>query len=157
MIPAELFKILKDDAIKVLYSICQQIWKTQKWPQDWKTSIFFPITKKGSSKDCSDYLTGALTSHASKVMLKILQDRLQQHLNKELPDIQAGFRKGRETRNQIANSHWIIEKAKNSRKTSTSIKLTTLKTLTLYESKEMEYQTILPVSRETCMWVRKQQ
>ena len=157
MIPAELFKILKDDAIKVLYSICQQIWKTQKWPQDWKTSIFFPITKKGSSKDCSDYLTGALTSHASKVMLKILQDRLQQHLNKELPDIRAGFRKGRETRNQIANIHWIIEKAKNSRKTSTSIKLTTLKTLTLYESKEMEYQTILPVSRETCMWVRKQQ
>ena len=141
----------------MLYSICQQIWKTQKWPQDWKTSIFFPITKKGSSKDCSDYLTGALTSHASKVMLKILQDRLQQHLNKELPDIQAGFRKGRETRNQIANIHWIIEKAKNSRKTSTSIKLTTLKTLTLYESKEMEYQTILPVSRETCMWVRKQQ
>ena len=157
MIPAELFKILKDDAIKVLYSICQQIWKTQKWPQDWKTSIFFPITKKGSSKDCSDYLTGALTSHASKVMLKSLQDRLQQHLNKELPDIRAGFRKGRETRNQIANIHWIIEKAKNSRKTSTSIKLTTLTTLTLYESKEMEYQTILPVSRETCMWVRKQQ
>ena len=78
MIPAELFKILKDDAIKVLYSICQQIWKTQKWPQDWKTSIFFPITKKGSSKDCSDYLTGALTSHASKVMLKIFQARLQQ-------------------------------------------------------------------------------
>ena len=90
-------------------------------------------------------------------MLKILQDRLQQHLNKELPDIQAGFRKGRETRNQIANIHWIIEKAKNSRKTSTSIKLTTLKTLTLYESKEMEYQTILPVSRETCMRVKKQQ
>ena len=117
----------------MLYSICQQIWKTQKWPQDWKTSIFFPITKKGSSKDCSDYLTGALTSHASKVMLKILQDRLQQHLNKELPDIQAGFRKGRETRNQIANIHWIREKAKNSRKTSTSIKLTTLKTLTLYK------------------------
>ena len=132
MIPAELFKILKDDAIKVLYSICQQIWKTQKWPQDWKTSIFFPITKKGSSKDCSDYLTGALTSHASKVMLKSLQDRLQQHLNKELPDIRAGFRKGRETRNQFANIHWIIEKAKNSRKTSTSIKLTTLKTLTMW-------------------------
>ena len=111
-----------------------------------KMSNFFPISKKGSSIDCSDYLTGALISHASKVILKILQDRLQQHLNKELLDIQAGFRKGRETRDQIANSHWIIEKAKNSRKTSTSIKLTILKTLTLYESKEMEYQTILPVS-----------
>ena len=90
-------------------------------------------------------------------MLKILQARLQQYSNQELPDIQAEFRKGRGTRDQVANIHWIIEKAKNSRKTSTSIKLTTLKTLTLYESKEMEYQTILPVSRETCMWVRKQQ
>ena len=99
-IPVELFQILKDDAMKVLHSICQQIWKTQ---QDWKRSVFIPVPKKGNAKECSNYWTIALISHASKVMLKILQARLQLYLNQELPDIQAGFRKGRGTRNQIAN------------------------------------------------------
>ena len=94
-IPVELFKILKDDAVKVLHSICQQIWKTQQWPQDWKRSVFIPVPKKGSAKECSDYCTIAVISHASKVMLKILQARLQQYMNHEFPDVQAGFRKGR--------------------------------------------------------------
>ena len=111
-IPAELFQILKDDAVKVLHSICQQIRKTQLWPQDWKGSVFILIPKKGSVKECSNYHTIALISHASKVMLKILQARLQQYVNCELPDVQAGFRKGRGTRDQIANIHWIIEKAR---------------------------------------------
>ena len=109
-IPVELFQILKDDTMKVLHSICQQIWKTQQWPQDWKRSVCIPIPKKGNPKECSNYHTIALTSHASKVMLKILQARLQHYVNRELPDIQAGFRKGRGTRDQIANIHWIIEK-----------------------------------------------
>ena len=108
-IPVELFQILKDDAVKVLHSICQQIWNTQQWSQDWKRSVFIPIPEKGNAKDCSDYRTTALISHASKVMLKILQARLQQHANRELPDVQAGFRKGRETRDQIANICWIID------------------------------------------------
>ena len=103
----ELFQILKDDAVKVLYSICQQIWKTQRWPQDWKRSVFIPIPKKGSAKECSNYCTIALISHASKVMLKILQARLQQYVNQEFPDVQAGFRKGRRTREQIANIHCV--------------------------------------------------
>ena len=111
-IPVELFQILKDDAMKVLHSICQQIWKTQQWPQDWKRSIFIPIPKKGNAKECSNYHTIALISHASKVMLKILQARLQQYMNHELPDVQAGFRKGRGTRDQIANILWIIKKAR---------------------------------------------
>ena len=102
-IPAELFQILKDDAVKVLHSICQQIWKSQQWPQDWKRSAFIPIPKKGNAKECSNYRTTALISHTSKVMLKILQARLQQYMNRELPDVQAGFRKGRGTRDQIAN------------------------------------------------------
>ena len=109
-IPAELFQILKDDAVKVLPSICQQIWKTQQWPQDWKRSVFIPIPKKGNAKECSDYHTIALITYASKVMLKILQARLQQYVNRELPDVQAGFRKGRRTRDQIANICSIIEK-----------------------------------------------
>ena len=109
-IPVELFQILKDDAVKVLHSICQQIWKTQQWPQDWKRSVFIPIPKKGNAKECSNYCTIALISHASKVMLKILQARLQHYMNRELPDIQAGFRKGRGTRDQIANILWLIEK-----------------------------------------------
>ena len=100
----ELFKILKDGAVKLLHSICQQIWKTQQWLQDWKRSVFIPIPKKGNAKECSNYHTIALISHASKVMLKILQVRLQQYMNHELPDVQAGFRKGRGTRNQIANT-----------------------------------------------------
>ena len=106
-IPVELFQILKDDALKVLHSICQPLWKTQQWPQDWKRSVFIPIPKKGNAKECSHYHTIALTSHPSKVMLKILQARLQQYVNHELPDVQAGFRKGRRTRDQIANIHWI--------------------------------------------------
>ena len=99
----ELFRILKDDAVKVLHSICQQIWKTQQWPQAWKRSVFIPIPNKGNAKECSNYSTIALISHASQVMLKILQARLQQHVNHELPDVQAGFRKGRGTRDQITN------------------------------------------------------
>ena len=110
-IPVELFQILNDDAMKVLHSICQQIWKTQQWPQDWKRSVFIPIPKKGNAKECSNYCTIALISHASKVMLKILQARLQ-YVNRELPDVQAGFRKGRGTRDQIPNIRWIIEKAR---------------------------------------------
>ena len=102
-IPVEQFQILNDYAVKVLHSICQQIWKTQQWPQDWKRSVFIPVPKKAVLKECSDYCTIALISHASKVMLKILQVRLQQYMNHELPDIQAGFRKGRGTRDQIAN------------------------------------------------------
>ena len=109
-ISVELFQILKDDAVKVLHSICQQIWKTQQWPQDWKRSVFIPIPKKGNGKECSNYCTIVLISHASKVMLKMLQASLQQYMNHELPDVQAGFRKGRGTRDQIANIHWIIEK-----------------------------------------------
>ena len=102
-IPVELFQVLKDHAVKVLHSICQQIWKTQQWPQDWKRSIFIPIPKKGDAKECSNYHTIELISHTSKVMLKILQASLQQYVNRELPDVQVGFRKGRGTRDQIAN------------------------------------------------------
>ena len=104
-IPIELVQILNNDALKVLHSVCQQIWKTQQWPQDWKRLDFIPIPKKGNAKECSNYRTIALISHASKVMLKILQTRLQQYVNHELPDVQAGFRKGRGTRDQIANIH----------------------------------------------------
>ena len=111
-IPVELFQILTDDAVKVLHSICQQIWKTQQWPQDWKRSVFIPIFNKGNAKKCSNYCTIVLISHVSKVMVKILQARLQQYMNCELPDVQAGFRKGRGTRDQIANIHWIIEKTR---------------------------------------------
>ena len=111
-IPVELFQILKDAAMKVLHSICQQIWKTQQWPQDWKRSVFIPIPKKGNAKECSNYHTSALISHASKLMLQIYQARLQQYLNHELPDVQDGFRKDRGTTDQIANIHWIIEKAR---------------------------------------------
>ena len=146
--PVELFQILKDDAVKVLHSICQQIWKTQQWPQDWKRSVFIPMPKKGNAKECSNYRTIALISHASKVMLKILQARLQQYVNRELPDVQAGFRKGRGNRDQIANIHWIIEKAMSSRKTSISALLTMPKPLTVWITtncakffRKWEYQT----------------
>ena len=115
-IPVELFQILKDDAVKVLHSICQQIWKTQQGPQDWKRSVFIPLPKKGNAKKCSNYCTIALISHASKVILKILQARLQQYVTRELPDTQAGFRKDRGTRDQIANMRWIIEKAREFQK-----------------------------------------
>ena len=111
-IPVKLFQILKDDAVKVLHSLCQQIWKTQQWPQDWKRSVFIPIPKRGNAKECSNYCTIALISHASKVMFKILQLRLQQYMNNKLPYVQAAFIKGRGTRDQIANIHWITEKNK---------------------------------------------
>ena len=120
-IPVELFQILKDDAVKVLHSICQQIWRTQQWPQDWKRSVFPLISKKGNAKYCLNYSTIALISHTSKVMLKILQGRLQQHVNCELPDVQVEFRKGRGARDQIANICWIIEKARVFQKKSTSV------------------------------------
>ena len=115
-IPVKLFQVLKDDAVKVLHSICQQIWKTQQWPQDWKKSVSILIPKKGNAKECSNYHTIALISHTSKVMVKILQARLQQYVNCELPDVQAGFRKGRGTRDQIANIHWIIKKTRELQK-----------------------------------------
>ena len=110
-IPVELFQILKDDAVKVA-SICHQIWKTQQWPQNWKRSVYIPIPKKGNAKECSNYRTIALISHASKLMLNILQARLQQYVKRELPAVQAGFRKGKGTRDQIANIRWIMEKAR---------------------------------------------
>jgi len=119
-IPVELFQILnynyKDDAVKVLQSICQQLWKTQQWPQNWKRSVFIPIPKNGNAKECLNSCTIALISHASKVMLKILQARLQQYVNRELADVQVGFRKGRGTRDQIANICWIMEKAREFQK-----------------------------------------
>ena len=130
-IPAELFEILKDDAVKMPHSICQEIWKTQKWPQDWKRPVFIPILKKGNAKECSNCHTAALISHASKVMVQILQLRFQQSMNQELPDVQAGFRKGRGTKDQFANIHWIIKKQENSRKMSTSASLTMLKPFTV--------------------------
>ena len=128
-ISVELFQIFKDDAVKVLHSICQHIWKTQQQPQDWKRSVFIPIPKKGNAKECSNYRTIAFISHTSQVMFKILQARLQQYVNCELPDVQAGFRKGRGTRDQIANIRWIFEKA---RKTSISALLTMPKPLTVW-------------------------
>ena len=115
-IPVELFQTLKYDAVKVLHAICQQIWKTQQWPQDWKRSVFISNPKKGNIKECSNYRTMALISHASKVMLKILQVRIQEYVNCELPNVQAGFRKGRGTRDQIANICWIIEKVREFQK-----------------------------------------
>ena len=147
-IPVELFQILKDDAVKV-HSVCQQIWKTQQWPQDWKRSVFIPIPKKGNAKECSNYRTHALISHASKVRLKIFQIWLQQNMNREIPDVQAGFRKGRGTRDQIANIRWIIKKAREFQKNITSALLTMPKPLTVYITtncgqffKRWGYQTI---------------
>ena len=115
-IPVELFQVLKDDAVKALHSICQQIWKTQQWPWDWERSVFIPISKKGNAKECSNYRTIAFISHASKVMPQILQARLQRYMNHELSDVQAGFSKGRRTRDQIANIRWIMEKAREFQK-----------------------------------------
>ena len=139
-----------------MHAICQQIWKTQQWPQDWKSSVFIPIQKKGNAKESSNYHTIALISHTSEVMLEILQARLQQSMNQELPDIQAGFRKGRGTRDQIANIHWIIKKQENSRKISTSASLTMLKPLTVWITtncgkflSRWEYETILSASCKT--------
>ena len=131
-IPVELFQILKDDAVKVLHSICQQIWKTQQWSQDCKKSVFISIPKKGNAKECSNYCTIALFSHTNKVILKILQVSLQQYMNCELSDVQAGFRKGRGTRDQNANISWIFKKQESSRKTSISALLTMPKPLTVW-------------------------
>ena len=163
-IPVELFQILKDDVVKVLHSIFQQIWKTQQWPQNWKRLVFIPIPKKGNAKKCSNYRTIALISHASKVMLKILQARLQQYVSHEISDVQVGFRKGRGTRDQIANIRWIIKKAREFQKNTISALLTTPKPLTVWITtncgtflKRWEYQTTWPASLEICMHVRKQQ
>ena len=163
-ISVELFQILKDDAVKVLHSICRQIWKTQQWPQDWKRSVFIPISKKGNAKEWSNYWTIALISHASKFMLKILQTRLQPYMNQELPDVQVGFRKGRETRDQIANICWIIEKASEFQKNIYFCFIDYAKSFDCLDHsklwkilQEMEYQTTLPASWEICMQVKKQQ
>ena len=147
-IPIELFQILKDDAVQVLQSICQQIWKMQQWPQDWKRSVFIPIPKKGNTKEYSNYCTIALISHASQGMLKILQAKLQQYVNHEPPDVQAGFRKGRGTRDQIANIGRIIEKAREFQKNIYFCLLTMPKPLIVWITtncgkffKTWEYQT----------------
>ena len=147
-IPAELFQILKHDTVKVLHSIYQKIWKTQQWPQDLKRSVFIPFPKKGNAKECSNYCKIALISHTSKVMLKILHARLQQYVNCELPDVQAGFGKGRETRDQIANIQDHRKSNKVRKKTCTSALLTTPKPLTVWITtnygkffKRWEYQT----------------
>ena len=147
----------------MLHSICQQIWKTQQWPQDWKRSVFIPISKKGNAKECSNYCTIARMSHTSKEILKILQARLQQHVNWELPDVQAGFSKGRGTRDQIATSGGSQKKQERSRKTPTSALLTTPKPLTVWITtnygtflKRWQYQSTLPASWQICMQVKKQ-
>ena len=131
-IPVKLFQILKDVAVKVLHSICQHIWKTQQWPHNWKRSVFIPIPKKGNPKECSNYRTVALISHASKVMLKILQARLQQYVNCDLPDVQAGFRKGEEPEIKMPTSGGSSKKQESSRKTSISALLTMPKPLTVW-------------------------
>ena len=170
-IPVELFQILKADAVKMRHSICQQIWKTQQWPQDWRRSVFIPIPKKGDAKECSIYHTIALISHASKVILKILQVRLQQYVNRELPDFKAEFRKGRGTRDQICNICWIIKKAREFQKNIYFCFIDFAKgfiglcqSLWLWTTtncgkfwKRWEYQTTWPASWEICMQIRKQQ
>ena len=151
-ISTELFKISKDDAVKVLHSICQQIWKIQHWLQDWKRSVFIPIPKKGNTKECSSYCTIVLILHASKVMLKILQAKLQQYVSQELPDVQIGFRKVRGTRDQIANICWITEKAREFQKKIyfcfiDQTKATVWITMNCGKFlKRWEYQTTLPAS-----------
>ena len=156
--------MLKGDAVKVLHSMWQQIWKTQQWPRDWKRSVFIPIPKKGNAKECLNYCTVVLTSHAGKVMLKILQTRLQQYVNWEFPDVSAGFRKGRGTRYQIANIRWLMEKAREFQK---NIYLCFVDYTTAFDCvdhnklwkilKVMTVQDHLTVSWETCMLVKKQQ
>ena len=159
-IPAELCQILKDDAVKVLHSICQQIWKTQQWPQDWKRSVFIPIPKKGNAKECSNYLTVALISHTSKVMSKILQAMFQQYVNCEFPDVQLFLEKAEEPEIKWPTSVGSSKKQESSRKTSTSALLTTPKPLTMWITtdygkffKRWEYQTTWPASWEICMLV----
>ena len=163
-ITVELFQILKDDAVKVLQSICQQIWKTQQRPKAWERSVFIPITKKGNAKECSNCRTIALISHTSKGILKILQTRLQQYVNWELPDVQAGFRKVEEWDINLPTSFGSSKKQESSRKTSISVLLTMPKPLTVCITtncgkflKRWEFQTTWPAFWETCMQVRKQQ
>ena len=162
-IPVELFEILKDDALKVLHSVCQHIWKTQQWPQDEKKSVFIPIPKKSSAKECSNYWTTALISHTCKVMLKILKARRQQYVNCECPDVQAEFRKGRRARELIANICWITEKAREFQQNICFCFIDYAKALVWMTIncgkflKRWEYQTTWPASWETCMQVRKQQ
>ena len=161
-ISAEQFQILKGNAVKVLHSIYQQMWKTQQWPQDWKSSVFIPIPKKGNAKECSNYYKIAPISHDSKVMLKILKARLQQYVNRELPHIQTGFRKGREPEIKLLTSIVSSKKQESSIKLSTSALLTMSKPLTVWTTtnsrkflKRWEYQTTWPASWEICMQVKK--
>ena len=162
-IPIEQFQILKDDAVEVLHSICQQIWKTQQWSQYWKRSVFIPVPKKDNAKECSNYHTVALISYTSKVMLNILQARLQQYINRELPDVLAGFRKGRGTRDQIAKIHWIIEKPRGFQKNIYFCFIDYAKAFDCVDHscgkslKRWEYQTTWPASWEICMHINKQQ
>ena len=164
MDPVELFQILKDDAVKVLHSICQQIWKTQQWPQDWKRSVFIPIPKKGNAKEYSNYRKTALISHASKVMLKILQARVQQYVNHELPGAQLVLEKAEEAEIKLLTSIGWLKKQESSRKTSISALGTMAKPLTVWITmkcgkfwKRWEYQTTLHASWAICMQVKKQQ
>ena len=156
-IPAELFQILKYDPVKMLHSICQQIWKTQQWPQDWKRSVFILISKKVNAKECSNYHTVALILHASKVMLKILQARLRQYVNQEIADVQAGFGKGGGNRDQIANICWILEETREFQKNIYFCFIDLAKVFVWITTncwkffKRLEYQTILPASWEICV------
>ena len=150
--------------MKLLHSICQQIWKTQQWPQDWKRSVFIPIPKKGNAKDYPNHRTTALISHASKVMLKILQAKIQQYVNRELWHVQAGFREGRGTRDQIANIHWITEKAREFHKIIYFCFIDCARPLTVWVTtncgkfwKRWKCQTTWPTFWEICMQVKKQQ
>ena len=160
----ELFQILKDDAVNMLYSLCQQIWKNQQWPQDWKRSVFIQISKKGNAKEGSNCHTIALISQGTKEMLQILQARLQQYTNCELTDVQAGFRRGRGTRDQIANICWIIKKAREFNKNIFFCFIDYAKAFDCVDHsklwkllQEMGNQTTWPASWETCMQVKKQQ
>ena len=161
-IPVELFQILKEDAVKVLHSICQHVWKTQQWPQDWKRSVFVPILKKSNAKECSNYCTIGFISQAGKVVLKILQVRLQQYVNQELPYVQLGFGKGREIRDQIANIHWIVEKTREFQKNIYFCFIDYAKDFDcvdhnkLWKLERWEFQTTWPASWETCRQVKKQ-
>ena len=162
-IPSELFQILKDDAVKVLHSICQQIWKTQQWPQEWKKSVFIPIPKKGNAKECSNYRTIVLISHASKVMLKILQARLQQYVNRDIQMFKLDLEKAEEPETKLLTSVGSSKNKENSRKTSVSALLTTPKPLNVWITancgkflKRWEYQITWPASWEICMHVKKQ-
>ena len=162
-IPVELFQIVKDDAVKVQHSICQQIWKTQQWPQDWKRSVFIPIPNNGNAKECSNYSTSALISHASKVMVRILQARLQQYVNHELPDVQTGLEKAEEPEIKLPTSTGSSKKQESSRKNiyfcfidyAKAFVWITISCVKFW--KRWDYQTTWPVSWEICMQVRKHQ